>query len=75
MESKVGETSRLKSHRMKSDSCSSKDVVSDDGLPIIGLTSQKGVYMATGFGFWGMNNGTIGNGNYRSYNRQTKPIR
>jgi len=38
---------------------SSKDVVSDDGLPIIGLMSQKGIYVATGFGFWGMNNGTI----------------
>ena len=38
---------------------SSTDVVSDDGLPIIGSTSQKGVYVATGFGFWGMNNGTI----------------
>jgi glycine/D-amino acid oxidase-like deaminating enzyme len=38
---------------------SSRDVVSDDGLPIVGSTSQKGVYVATGFGFWGMNNGTI----------------
>ncbi|MGA7075323.1 MAG: FAD-dependent oxidoreductase [Halobacteriota archaeon] len=38
---------------------SSKDVVSDDGLPIIGSMSQKGIYVATGFGFWGMNNGTI----------------
>jgi len=38
---------------------SSRDVVSDDGLPIVGSTSQKGVYVATGFGFWGMNDGTI----------------
>jgi glycine/D-amino acid oxidase-like deaminating enzyme len=27
---------------------SSKDVTTDDGLPIIGATSQKGIYMATG---------------------------
>ena len=38
---------------------SSRDVVSDDGLPIVGSTSQKGVCVATGFGFWGTNNGTI----------------
>jgi glycine/D-amino acid oxidase-like deaminating enzyme len=38
---------------------SSTDVATDDGLPIIGATSQKGIYVATGFGFWGMNNGTI----------------
>jgi glycine/D-amino acid oxidase-like deaminating enzyme len=37
---------------------SSKDNITDDGLPIIGMTSQNGVYMATGFGFWGMTNGT-----------------
>ncbi len=37
---------------------SSKDSFSDDGLPLIGMTSQKGVYIATGFGFWGMTNGT-----------------
>lgn len=36
----------------------SYDGVSDDGLPIIGMTSQRGVYVATGFGFWGMSNGT-----------------
>jgi len=37
---------------------SSKDIITDDGLPIIGATSQEGIYVATGFGFWGMNNGT-----------------
>lgn len=36
----------------------SKDVVTDDGLPIIGMTSIEGVYVATGLGFWGMINGT-----------------
>lgn len=36
----------------------SKDNITDDGLPIIGMTSQNGVYVATGFGFWGMTNGT-----------------
>lgn len=37
---------------------SSKDCVTDDGLPLIGMTSQEGIYVATGFGFWGMTNGT-----------------
>jgi glycine/D-amino acid oxidase-like deaminating enzyme len=37
---------------------SSHDSVSDDGLPMIGMTSSEDVYVATGFGFWGMNNGT-----------------
>jgi glycine/D-amino acid oxidase-like deaminating enzyme len=37
---------------------SSHDSVSDDGLPMIGMTSSEGIYIATGFGFWGMNNGT-----------------
>jgi len=37
---------------------SSHDSVTDDGLPMIGMTSMDGVYVATGFGFWGMNNGT-----------------
>ena len=37
---------------------SSHDSVSDDGLPMIGMTSSEGIYVATGFGFWGMNNGT-----------------
>ena len=36
----------------------SKDSNTDDGLPLIGMTSQEGVYVATGFGFWGMTNGT-----------------
>jgi glycine/D-amino acid oxidase-like deaminating enzyme len=36
----------------------SKDIITDDGLPIIGMTSQDGIYVATGFGFWGMTNGT-----------------
>ena len=37
---------------------SSHDSISDDGLPMIGMTSSEGIYVATGFGFWGMNNGT-----------------
>jgi glycine/D-amino acid oxidase-like deaminating enzyme len=37
---------------------SSYDSISDDGLPLIGMTSKKDIYVATGFGFWGMNNGT-----------------
>jgi glycine/D-amino acid oxidase-like deaminating enzyme len=37
---------------------SSHDSASDDGLPIIGMTSSEDIYVATGFGFWGMNNGT-----------------
>ncbi len=37
---------------------SSHDSISDDGLPMIGMTSHNGIYVATGFGFWGMNNGT-----------------
>jgi glycine/D-amino acid oxidase-like deaminating enzyme len=36
----------------------SKDNITDDGLPFIGMTSQEGIYVATGFGFWGMTNGT-----------------
>jgi glycine/D-amino acid oxidase-like deaminating enzyme len=36
----------------------SKDNITDDGLPLIGMTSQEGIYVATGFGFWGMTNGT-----------------
>ena len=36
----------------------SKDAATDDGLPIIGETSPKGIYIATGLGFWGMTNGT-----------------
>ena len=38
---------------------SSHDSTTDDDLPIIGKTSQEGVYVVTGFGFWGMLNGTI----------------
>ena len=38
----------------------SKDSITDDGLPLIGMTSQEGIYVATGFGFWGMTNGTTG---------------
>ena len=34
------------------------DAVSDDGLPIIGMTSKQSIYVATGLGFWGMVNGT-----------------
>lgn len=37
---------------------SSIDFITDDGLPFIGITSQEGIYVATGFGFWGMTNGT-----------------
>lgn len=37
---------------------SSHDNVSDDRLPMIGMTSSENIYVATGFGFWGMNNGT-----------------
>ncbi|MTK64400.1 MAG: FAD-binding oxidoreductase [Methanobacterium sp.] len=37
---------------------SSHDSVTDDGLPMIGMTSKNSIYVATGFGFWGMNNGT-----------------
>lgn len=37
---------------------SSKDCTTDDGLPLIGMTSQKNIYVAAGFGFWGMANGT-----------------
>ncbi|HWR25847.1 MAG TPA: FAD-binding oxidoreductase, partial [Methanosarcina sp.] len=36
-----------------------KDNIADDGLPFIGMTSQDGIYVAAGFGFWGMTNGTI----------------
>jgi glycine/D-amino acid oxidase-like deaminating enzyme len=36
----------------------SKDLATDDGLPIIGKTSKDGIYVATGLGFWGMINGT-----------------
>lgn len=37
---------------------SNRDSITDDGLPIIGSTSKDGVYVATGFGFWFMSNGT-----------------
>lgn len=37
---------------------SSTDVKTDDGLTLIGRTSQDGVYVSTGLGFWGMINGT-----------------
>lgn len=37
---------------------SSHDTVSEDGMPLIGMTSIPNIYVATGFGFWGMNNGT-----------------
>jgi glycine/D-amino acid oxidase-like deaminating enzyme len=35
-----------------------KDNATDDSLPFIGMTSQEGIYVAAGFGFWGMTNGT-----------------
>jgi glycine/D-amino acid oxidase-like deaminating enzyme len=34
------------------------DNTTDDSLPFIGMTSQEGIYVAAGFGFWGMTNGT-----------------
>jgi glycine/D-amino acid oxidase-like deaminating enzyme len=37
---------------------SNKDSTTGDGLPLIGMTSQEGIYIAAGFGFWGMTNGT-----------------
>ena len=36
----------------------SEDSITEDGLPLLGMTSQEGIYVATGFGFWGMTNGT-----------------
>ncbi len=36
----------------------SKDNITDDGLPIMGMISQNGIYVITGFGFWGMTSGT-----------------
>ena len=61
----------------------SKDNITDDGLPIIGMTSQKGIYVATGFGFWGMTNGTTAamviadliNGVYNEYADLFNPLR
>ncbi len=38
---------------------SNYDCITDDGLPLIGMTSVEGVYVATGFGFWGMTTGTL----------------
>ncbi|KZX15340.1 cytochrome b6-f complex iron-sulfur subunit [Methanobrevibacter cuticularis] len=35
------------------------DNISQDLVPVIGETSQKGVYIATGFSSWGMTTGTI----------------
>jgi len=37
---------------------SNKDSITGDGLPLIGMTSQEGIYVAAGFGFWGMTNGS-----------------
>jgi len=37
---------------------SNKDSTTEDGLPLIGMTSQENIYVAAGFGFWGMTNGT-----------------
>lgn len=37
---------------------SSADAKTDDGLPLIGMTSLEGIYVSTGLGFWGMINGT-----------------
>lgn len=38
---------------------SNQDNRTEDNVPIIGETSHKGVYIATGFGSWGMTTGTI----------------
>ncbi|MBZ9569958.1 FAD-dependent oxidoreductase [Methanobrevibacter sp. TMH8] len=38
---------------------SNQDNRPSDGLPIIGETSQKGIYVATGFGSWGMIKSTL----------------
>ena len=38
---------------------SNYDYITDDGLPLIGMTSVEGVFVATGFGFWGMTTGTL----------------
>ncbi len=38
---------------------SNQDNRTDDLIPVIGETSQKGIYIATGFGFWGMTTGTL----------------
>jgi len=38
---------------------SNQDNQTIDGVPIIGETSHNGVYIATGFGSWGMTTGTI----------------
>ena len=48
---------------------SSHDSVSDDGLPMIGRTSSEGIYVATGSGFWGMNNGTTACNDHIQYDR------
>ncbi|HEY0196404.1 MAG TPA: FAD-binding oxidoreductase, partial [Methanobacterium sp.] len=37
---------------------SSADAATDDGLPIIGMTSREDIYVSTGLSFWGMINGT-----------------
>lgn len=37
---------------------SNQDNAAPDGLPIIGETSKQGVYVATGFGGWGMTHAT-----------------
>ena len=47
------------------------------------MTSQKGIYVATGFGFWGMTNGTTAamviadliNGVYNEYADLFNPLR
>ncbi len=38
---------------------SNQDNSTEDGVPLIGETSHNGVYIATGFGSWGMTTGTI----------------
>lgn len=38
---------------------SNQDNKTDDMIPAIGETSQKGIYLATGFGSWGMTTGMV----------------
>ncbi len=60
-----------------------KDIITDDGLPVIGMTSHDDIYVATGFGFWGMTNGTTAamviddliNGIDSDYNELFNPLR
>lgn len=39
-------------------SWSSQDIYVSDGVPVVGQTSEDGIYIATGFRAWGITNGT-----------------